>query len=82
MTDLQNDPHDEELFERITNRLCRTNYPSLRAMTVTVRDGVVLLQGQVNSFYERQLCLESCTRLPQVRQVIDELQVVQYELGN
>jgi osmotically-inducible protein OsmY len=69
------DQHDSALETRIIETLERQNFPALRSIKVQVHHGMVTLRGKVNSFYERQLCIHACKRLPGVRSMKDRLQV-------
>ena len=44
-------------------------------MEVSVESGTVLLQGRLNSTYEKQLCLRTCQRVAGVVRIMDQLEV-------
>lgn len=67
---------DQELERRISVSLNSNHVPSLRKVTVEVRDGNVVLRGEVYSFYAKQLLQHSARRVAGDRQVIDEVSVV------
>lgn len=66
---------DRELESRLLNFLMQRHIPALRKVSVAVSDGIVTLQGRVQSFYERQLCLSCCQRVAGVRKLIDLIEV-------
>jgi len=65
---------DEALHQRIVLHLssCR---PELRGLNVTVRSGVVLLGGELPTFFLRQLALERARRVAGVRRLVDQIVV-------
>ena len=67
---------DSDLERRIVNFLYQRNIPQIQRISVDVSNGSVVLQGRVNSIFERQLCLNCCQRVAGVVQVIDRLQFV------
>jgi hypothetical protein len=67
---------DRELEQRIVASLKSHHVPSLHRVKVEVREGVVTLRGEVNSFYAKQLTQHSARRTAGDRPVIDELSVV------
>ncbi|MFO0816770.1 MAG: BON domain-containing protein [Pirellulales bacterium] len=66
---------DGELERRLISFLTERQIPSLRRVSVAVKNGIVTLSGQVRSFYERQLCLACCQRVAGVRQLVDQIEV-------
>ena len=67
---------DQELERRISASLNSKHIPSLRKVLVEVRDGNVVLRGEVYSFYAKQLSQHSARRVAGDRHVIDEVSVV------
>lgn len=67
---------DRDLERRVVNYLWGRQVPSLRRVEVLSQDGRVRLRGRVRSFYEKQLCQQSCRRVAGVRELIDEVEVV------
>ena len=63
------------LEHRIQLFLESVGHDSLRRLRVRVDRGVALLTGHVASFYERQLAISACQRVPGVYQVSDEIEV-------
>ena len=66
---------DTDLERRIRIFLSNVGHESLRHLQVRVSRGVALLEGRVRSFYERQLAISACQRVPGVYQVSDEIAV-------
>ena len=51
------------LTEGLTQELRRTGYPALNDIGVSVRDSVVILEGRVASYYQKQLAQEAVRRV-------------------
>jgi hypothetical protein len=51
---------------------------ALRALTVEVQNGVVIIAGTVDSFYRRQLAITCLRRLPRLSEIRDQIEVVDY----
>ena len=66
---------DLELESRLQLELSRNQRPTLQRLHVDVAEGIVTLSGCVRSFYERQLAVQCCRRVPGVRQMIDAVEV-------
>jgi len=47
----------------------------LREIQITSEDGTITLQGNVSSFYLRQLCIRCCQQVVGVFHINDQLQV-------
>jgi osmotically-inducible protein OsmY len=67
--------NDIELETRITASLVSQHVPSLRNASVEARGDSVVLRGEVNSFYAKQLSHHSALRLAGSTRVIDEVRV-------
>ena len=75
--------HEKRLFDRldqnmrrqIVNFLRHRGIRNLHRVEINVAGGTVVLQGRVNSFYEKQLCLNCSQRIPGVLKIIDKLEV-------
>lgn len=67
--------HDVELACRVTNFLRQWQVPALRRILVEVSNGTVVLKGRVQSFYERQLCLNCSRRVAGVVRLVDLIEV-------
>jgi hypothetical protein len=62
-------------------RLRAVPYPTIQTLSCECDEqGVLLLQGQLPSFYEKQLAQEAVARLPGVTQVVNETEVSAKEL--
>jgi hypothetical protein len=66
---------DSELKRRILIFFFQRHLPALRNVEVAVDAGTVVIQGRVNSFYEKQVCLHCCRRVAGVVQVVDNVEV-------
>ena len=66
---------DEQLAARVRNflssRLAGRNHLDIEA-----DGGVIILRGQVSSFYQKQLCIHGAQRVAGVHRVVDELDVL------
>jgi osmotically-inducible protein OsmY len=60
---------------RIQHLLHDQRYQELREIQITSADGVITLQGNVSSFYLRQLCIRCCQQVVGVFRIDDQLQV-------
>ena len=49
--------------EHLPEELRRTGYPALNDIGVSVRDGVVILEGRVASYHQKQLVQEAVRRV-------------------
>ena len=67
--------HDQELKRRIVNYLVSRNRHSLLSLEIDVKNGLVAIKGRVDSFYERQLCINCCQRVAGVIRLIDQIEV-------
>jgi len=67
---------DRELERRVISFLETKHVPALRYLEVKARAGVVTLSGRVYTFYEKQLCNQCCRRVPGVRQLVNEVDVI------
>ena len=67
--------NDRELERRVIGFLVQCRIPSLRRIVVEVREGIVTLHGRVQSFYQRQLCLNCCQRVAGVVKLVDLIEV-------
>jgi osmotically-inducible protein OsmY len=77
LSDLSQSLDDLGLAERIRRALDARGYASLRAVVVTVRDRVVLLGGQVASYFLKQLAQETALSVLGAREVHNSLEVAQ-----
>jgi osmotically-inducible protein OsmY len=66
---------DRLLECQIASQLAETNRPGLRRLAVNVADGSVTLRGNVASFYEKQLAIQTCRVLAGIERLIDAVEV-------
>ena len=67
---------DADLQVRVSIALTLRQRRSLREINLEVADGVVQLEGNLPSYYDRQLALETARHVAGVRKVLDNLRVV------
>jgi hypothetical protein len=66
---------DAALQERVVAYLATRNFQSFRRLNVRASRGVVSLTGQLGSYYERQVAIESARRVAGVSRVVDRIVV-------
>ena len=66
----------DEVTEAAMDRLRRTSYRALRALSCEYDRGVLFLRGQLPSFYQKQLAQEAVIGLIGVARVVNETEVV------
>ncbi len=67
---------NSELYDRVSDALANNPYlANRRAVDVTAQHGRVVLQGSVNSFYQKQMAQELVRRVDGVREIRNELEV-------
>ena len=66
---------DYDLKRRVMNYLHSKQMRTLRDVTVDADQGTVVLRGRVDSFYEKQLCLNCTRRVAGVVELVDEILV-------
>jgi len=69
---------DDELEQRVRLFMATSNLPGLRHIAVKVDGSTVILSGQVNTFYEKQLAAKFSRRVAGVIHVLDDLEVRSY----
>jgi osmotically-inducible protein OsmY len=67
---------DRGLLQRVKGFLYQRGYAPHRALEIGVERGVVVVQGQVPTFYLRQIAVECIKRVAGVIQVVDLIKVV------
>jgi osmotically-inducible protein OsmY len=72
---LQTQFDDRDLERRVVNYLEGRHVPGLRHLSVQARSGIVTLRGKVQTFYEKQLCLDCCRRVAGVVKYVDAVDV-------
>ena len=67
---------DLSLADRVRICIHRQGYPQLQAVGCESEGDSVMLSGQIESFYMKQLAQEVATRTPGVRKVRNDIQVI------
>ena len=66
---------DDEVCTRIKHFLFSRHFPSIRELEVDVDNGIVTLSGNVQSYYEKQVVMNSCQHVAGVLALIDRIEV-------
>jgi osmotically-inducible protein OsmY len=66
---------DRDLERRVKGFLKHQHFASLRKIEVNSQSGVVTISGRVNSFHERQLCINCCQRVAGILGLNDRIEV-------
>jgi osmotically-inducible protein OsmY len=66
---------DERLAQRLADTLQAQHGPSRIRLRVEVRDGIAILRGTANSFYQKQLWLHKTKHFDGVEGVVDHIEV-------
>jgi len=66
---------DEDVGLRVRDFLLRQHFLTLHELDIAINDGALTLQGQVNSFYEKQIAMSICQRVPGVLVFVDKITV-------
>ncbi len=66
---------DHDLHGRLATELAQRHLPGLRRLAIEVHQGMVTVRGQVRSFYEKQMCQDTCRRIAGAGQFIDLVDV-------
>ena len=75
MTDLNSNPSDHEVEDRVKVALSRLEFPCLKRLPVRVSDGIAFFEGRVPTFHQRQLAIHACQRVAGVKEVVDAIEV-------
>lgn len=67
--------HGCDVVEQAQERLRAVPYASFRHLRYDYRHGLLILRGQVRSYYEKQLAQEAVAGLRGVAQVVNEIEV-------
>jgi len=73
---------ERRLAQRVERALHVRGYRALRAVTVTVRGPLVILQGRVPSYYMKQMAQEAALEVPGVRKLRNDVQVIRVPGGS
>jgi osmotically-inducible protein OsmY len=65
----------QDLRRRVLNYIVGHKLPTLKRIAVEADRGTVVLRGQVDSYDQKQLCLNCCRRVAGVCELIDEITV-------
>ena len=66
---------DRTLARQILSHLAETNRASLRRLSVDARGGAVTLRGNVGSFHEKQIAIQTCRLMAGIDHLIDAVEV-------
>jgi osmotically-inducible protein OsmY len=66
---------DHDVCARVKSFLFSRHLPGIRELEVEVNHGTVTLSGTVNSYYEKQVALNSCQRVAGVLKMVDRMEV-------
>jgi osmotically-inducible protein OsmY len=69
------DHADKDLQSRVVTFLSSRHFPAFRNLSVSVSDGAVHVSGKLNSFYAKQVALNTCQRVAGVLELIDKIEV-------
>ena len=64
-----------EVRQRVSNFLHSRHFPAFRNFEIEVDRGAVTLTGKVQSYYEKQIAINSCQNVAGVVSLIDEIVV-------
>lgn len=67
---------DEDIAIQIWESLKQRRIPSLDSLDINVRSGELTLRGTVASFYEKQVAMSVCKKIPGVDAFIDRISVI------
>src|SRR5262245_15325321 len=68
---------DGELKQRIVEALSRLHFPALRRLHISVREGVVTLNGRLGTFYEKQVAELYIRRVADVEKIVSRVEVAE-----
>jgi hypothetical protein len=57
------------------NRLAKTGYRPLKEITCNFRDGTLILQGEVPSYYHKQVAQEAMRKVHSVQIIVNQIEV-------
>lgn len=70
--------NDEILLDQVDTILSTSPYLARRKVLLETQSGRVTLRGEVDSFFQKQMAQEAIRRLDGVREIMNELEVVQF----
>ncbi len=66
---------DADVAIRVEDFLSRQHFPSFQNLDLEVMYGKLTVRGIVRSFYEKQVAMSVCQKVPGVQQFVDEIVV-------
>ncbi len=66
---------DLDIQQRVTHFLATRHFPGFQDLEVSVEDGFVTVSGHLDSFYAKQVALNTCQRVAGVVQLVDGITV-------
>lgn len=63
------------LVHKIKNYLFERNPQLHHTVNITQHGDSILLSGRVSSFYQRQVCINTCQRVAGVQKIVDQIEV-------
>lgn len=69
------DDSNAEVRQRVSSFLQSRHFPAFRNFEIEVDRGAVTLTGKVQSYYEKQIAINSCQNVAGVVSLIDEIVV-------
>lgn len=67
---------DRALLEAVAQALESTGHPSLRKLDIEINGGIVVLWGEVTSYYQKQLAQETAQKVNGAGRVANGIEVV------
>ncbi len=68
---------DADVMRRVASYLSTRHFPSFRGLNISVDRAVVTVSGCLNTYYEKQVALNTCRRVAGVVELIDEISVAE-----
>jgi osmotically-inducible protein OsmY len=59
----------------VKNRLHESAYPSIKRIDCEFEDGILVLRGQLHSFFEKQVAQESIAGLDGIKEIVNRVEV-------
>lgn len=66
---------DDDVQLRVARFLCSKHFSNFNELDVQVEHGQVTVTGEVDSFYEKQVAMNSCQRVAGVLALVDQIRV-------
>ncbi len=68
---------DDDVERRVTSYLSTRHFPAFRELEISVDRGSVTVSGCLNTYYEKQVALNTCRRVAGVVALVDEVSVAE-----